>query len=293
MEAAGLVFDLLQNVASIVSDSNNDNEDDTKWTPSTTSLPPGIKPTQVASTSDGASNVTANYILSQNNETYTFFSDPRLMSLNVVSEMSNSSFSRLKTEQDLFTSAEYRMFLDDPICFYANIESMYLDAFSSSSSSSTEEDATTTPTQSLQDRQLHVDESDDSDDVTMCSNVYGPNVPCSSKSDTPESTSAKSASIASLWATELPDQLWSAHFATPASSSDDVTATATSTTSCSGLNGGEGPVTQYRELKTRETSSGSDSTATLAANQVESGAARTRFACGLVGVVVAVGFSVL
>ena len=296
MEAAGMVFDLLQNVVDVVggggdddddddADSNNDDDDLAKWRASTTTTNPSqaIKPTQAASSSN--TTTAANYILSQNNETYTFPSDPRLMSYNVVASMSNSSYPRLKSEQDLFTPSEYRMYLNDPICFYANIESMYLDAFSSSSPSgissgsstgigtSTESATTPTPTQILQRRQGRISDALNNAQNGMCSDIDGSPSACSSL---PEWTSSQLASVSSLWARELPDQLWSAHFATPATASgDDVTATATSTTSCSGLNGGEGPVTKYRELKMRETSGGSESgTATLAANDVEGGATR-------------------
>jgi hypothetical protein len=301
VEAAGQVFDLLQNVVSLFGDGDDvgddDNDDDTaKWRASTTGPPLALKPTQTASassSSSASSNATAaNYILSQNNETYTFLSDPRLMSKNVVAEMANSSFSRLKSDQDLFTSSEYRMFLEDPICFYANIESMYLEAFSSSSTGASASTTTPAPAQSLQHRQSSADEASESS--TSCF-VMGPNAAiCSGGPGSPEWTSSQAASISSLWATELPDQLWSAHFATPATASDEVTATATSTTSCSGLNGREGPVTKYRELKMRETSVA----ATTPTNESTSGAARVGgkcgFAYGLVGAVVAgVGLLVL
>jgi hypothetical protein len=307
LEAAGQVFDLLQNVVDLATGGGNDDDDDNNndvaknWRPSTTTLPQGLKPTQVASTSDGATNANANYILSQNNETYTFLSDPRLMSKDVVAEMANSSSPRLKPEQNLFTPSEYRMFLNDPICFYANIESMYLDAFSSSSSTGEVSTAspTPTPTQSLQRRQLHVDEEADEDAelASMCSNASEPNVLCPSSSDSPKWTSSQ-ASISSLWASGLPDQLWSAHFATPATTSGDVTATATSTTSCSGLNGRKGPVTQYRELKMRETSGSDDAAATTPTGGMTSDAARTGEKCGFVyglvgAVVAAVGLLVL
>jgi hypothetical protein len=294
VEAAGLVFDLLQNVVSLFGDDGDDDDDDDKnWRASTTGLPQALKPTQVASTSDGATNATANYILSQNNETYTFLSDPRLMSKDVIVELANANTSspRLSPNQNLFTPSEYRMYLDDPICFYANIESMYLGAFSSSTGASTATPSPT-PTQSLQRRQSAADSSSS----TNCF-VMGPNAICPGGPGSPEWTSSQSASASSLWATELPDQLWSAHFATPATTSGEVTATATSTTSCSGLNGREGAVTQYRELKFRETS-GSDGAETTSTNEVMSGAGRTGGKCGfayaLVGVVVAaVGLLVL
>ena len=303
VEAAGQVFDLLQNVVSLFGDSDDDDDDDdnnddtAKWRASTTGPPLALKPTQTASASSSSStssNATAaNYILSQNNETYTFLSDPRLMSKDVVAEMAsaNTSAPRLSSNQDLFTSSEYRMFLEDPICFYANIESMYLEAFSSSTTG-VSASTTPTPTQSLQRRQSSADEASESS--TSCF-VMGPNAAiCSGGPGSPEWTSSQAASVSSLWATELPDQLWSAHFATPATASDEVTATATSTTSCSGLNGREGPVTKYRELKMRETSIA----VTTPTNESTSGAARAGgkcgFAYGLVGAVVAgVGVLVL
>jgi hypothetical protein len=296
VEAAGLVFDLLQNVVSLFGDDGDDDDDDDKnWRASTTGLPQALKPTQVASTSDGATNATANYILSQNNETYTFLSDPRLMSKDVVVELANANTSspRLSPNQNLFTPSEYRMYLDDPICFYANIESMYLEAFSSSTTGASAS-TTPTPTQSLQRRQSQADESSSSS--TSCF-VMGSNAICPDGPGSPEWTSSQSASVSSLWATELPDQLWSAHFATPATTSGGVTATVTSTTSCSGLNGREGAVTQYRELKFRETS-GSDGAETTSTNEVTSGAVKTGgkcgFAFGLVGAAVAaVGLLVL
>lgn len=297
VEAAELVFDLLQNVVSLSENNDDDNDNDNdeiakNWRTSTSSLP---RPTRAASTGDGA---TANYTLSQNNETYTFLSDPRLMSKDVVAELAsaNTSAPRLLPNQKLFTSSEYRMYLDDPICFYANIESMYLEAFSRSSSSTGSSAMPSTtptpiPTQSLPRRQSSADEAAES---TSCF-VMGSQRICSGGPGSPEWTSSQAASISSLWATELPDQLWSAHFATPAAASDEeVTATATSTTSCSGLNGREGPVTKYRELKFRETSVA----ATTATNESTSGAARTGekcgFAYGLVGAIfAAVGLLVL
>lgn len=241
VEVVGQVFDVLQNVIDLAGGS--DDEDDTeKWQPTNT-LPPSLKPTQVASTSDGASNSTANYIISQNNITYTFFSDPRLMSKDVVAEMADSSFNRLTSYQDLFTSREYSMFLNDPICFYANIESLYLNA---SATVQAEASITPSPTETLERRQTTDSES------TTC---VGPMIPgvsqvCSAVAGSPQWSSSQAGEISSLWASELPDQLWSAHFATP-TISGEVTATATSTTSCVGLDGGEGPVTRYRELQIR------------------------------------------
>jgi hypothetical protein len=288
VEAAGLVFGLLQNVVSLFGDDGDDGDDDDKnWRASkTTGLPQALKPTQVASTSDGATNATANYILSQDNETYIFLSDPRLMSKDVVAEMANANTStpRLQPDRSLFTPSEYRMYLDDPICFYANIEGMYLEAFSSSKTGASAS-TTPTPTRSLQRRQSQADESSS----TSCF-VMGPNAICPDGPGSPEWTSSQAASVSSLWATELPDQLWSAHFATPATASDEVTATATSTTSCFGLNGREGPVTQYRELKFRETP-GSGGAETTSTNEVTGGAGRIGgkcgFAYGLVGAAVA------
>lgn len=291
VEAAGLVFDLLQNVVSLFGDDGDDGDDDDEnWrAPTTTGLPQALKPTQVASTSDGATNATANYILSQDNETYTFLSDPRLMSKDVVVGMANANTStpRLQPDRSFFTSSEYRMYLDDPICFYANIEGMYLEAFSSSE---TGVSASTTPTltRSLQRRQSQADESSSSR-TTSCF-VMGPNAICPGGPGSPEWTSSQAVSVSSLWATELPDQLWSAHFATPATASDEVTATATSMTSCSGLNGREGPVTQYRELRFRDTSGGGGAE-TTSTNEVTGGAGRIGgkcgFAYGLVGAAVA------
>jgi hypothetical protein len=292
VEAASLVFDLLQNVVSLSGGDDDDDDDDDiakNWRTSTTT---GLSQTTRAASTSGSA--TANYTLSQNNETYAFLSDPRLMSRDVVAELAsaNTSAPRLLSNRKLFTPSEYRMYLDDPICFYANIESMYLEAFSSSSTGSFAVSTTNpTPTQSLlQRRQSSADEAAES---TSCF-VMGPQRICSGGPGSPEWTSSQAASISSLWATELPDQLWSAHFATPTTASYEVTATATSTTSCSGLNGREGPVTKYRELKFRETSVA----ATTSTNESTGGAARTGEKCGfayeLVGAVVAaVGLLVL
>ncbi|KAM0704365.1 hypothetical protein Q7P35_008599 [Cladosporium inversicolor] len=266
VEVVGQVFDVLQNVIDL--SGGSDDEDDTeKWQPTNT-LPPSLRPTQVASTSDGASNSTTNYIISQNNITYTFFSDPRLMSKDVVAQMADPPFNRLSSYQDLFTSREYSMFLNDPICFYANIESMYLN---SSATVQAGASMTPSPTQSLQRRQTTDGES------TTC---VGPMIPgvsqvCSAVAGSPQWSSSQASEISSLWASQLPDQLWSAHFATPTAVSGEVTATATSTTSCVGLDGGEGPVTRYRELQIRgmdaeETSGtgdGGESTAITPANE--------------------------
>lgn len=243
VEAIGEVYDVLSNVIDLAGGGDDDDEDTKEWQPTYT-LPPSIKPTKVASTSDGATNSTANYIISQNNVTYTFFSDPRLMSKDVVAEMADSSFNRLSLYQDLFTAREYDMFLEDPICFYANIESLYLKA---SSSAVAQASVTPSPTQSLERRQSTDDESTSCVDI----GVAGISPVCTAVPGSPQWTSSQASEISSLWASALPDQLWSAHFATPTAASGEVTATATSTTSCVGIDGGEGPVTRYRELKIR------------------------------------------
>jgi hypothetical protein len=239
------VLDFLQNVISLAEPDDDDDHDDTdKWQPTGT-LPASIRPTQVANTTDGASNSTVNYILTQNNVTYTFLSDPRLMSKDVVAELASY---RLSAYQELFTQQEYSMLKVDPICFYANIESIYLNA---SSSEVADASITASPTQSLGRRQSTDDEN------TTCEDVGIPGVSpvCTTASDSSQWTSSHASDISSLWAYELPDQLRSAHFATPTAASGEVTATATSTTSCVGLDGGEGPVTRYRELKTRDVES--------------------------------------
>lgn len=296
VDVVSQVFDVLQNVIDLAGGDDDDDDDTEKWQPTNT-LSPSIRPTQVASTSDGVSNSTAKYILTQNNVTYTFLSDPRLMSSNVVAEMANTSFNSLSLYQDLLTRQEYSMFLDDPICFYANIESMYLNA-----SSSVVADATITPspTQSLERRQ-----SDDGEN-TSCVDIGVPGIDpvCTAVPGSPQWTSSQASEISSLWAYELPDQLWSAHFATPTAASGDVTATATSTTSCVGLDGGEGPVTRYRELKIRgmdaeetsgTSSGGSDAATTPIGESVSAGIA-TRvgplLACMVAGAVV-IGVSIL
>jgi hypothetical protein len=238
------VFDFLQNVISLAEPDDDDDDDTDKWQPTGT-LPASIRPTQVANTTDGASNSTVNYILTQNNVTYTFLSDPRLMSKDVVAELASY---RLSAYQELFTQQEYSMLKVDPICFYANIESIYLNA---SSSEVADASITASPTQSLGRRQSTDDEN------TTCEDVGIPGVSpvCTTASDSSQWTSSHASDISSLWAYELPDQLRSAHFATPTAASGEITATATSTTSCVGLDGGEGPVTRYRELKTRDVES--------------------------------------
>jgi hypothetical protein len=251
VEAAYDVFDFLQNVISLGEPDGDDDDDTVKWQPTGT-LPASVRPTQVANTTDGASNSTVNYIITQSNVTYTFLSDPRLMSKDVVAEMADSSSNRLSAYRELLTVQEYSMFQVDPVCFYANIESIYLNAFSSIVA-----DASTTPspTQSLGRRQSTDDEN------TTCEETGRPGVSpvCSAVGDSPQWTSSDASDISSLWAYELPDQLRSAHFAIPTAASGEVTATATSTTSCVGLDGGEGPVTRYRELKTRDVASGTAS----------------------------------
>jgi len=263
VEAIGQVYDVLSNVIDLAG-GNDDEEDDTeKWQPTNT-LPSSIKPTQVASTSDGATNSTANYIISQNNVTYTFFSDPRLMSKDVVAEMADSSSNRLSSYRDLFTQGEYSMFLNDPICFYANIESMYLNA---SSSAEAEPSTTPSPTQSLARRQSSDGESTSCEDL----GIAGVSQVCTAVPGSPQWTSSQASEISSLWAYQLPDQLWSAHFATPTAASGEVTATATSTTSCPAFDGREGVVTRYRELQIRSMdageTSGSDGAAITPANE--------------------------
>jgi hypothetical protein len=259
VEVIGQVYDVLSNVVDLVGGNDDDQDDIEKWQPTNT-LPPSIKPTQVASTSDGATNSTANYIVSQNNVTYTFFSDPRLMSKDVVAEMADSSFNRLSSYQDLFTQGEYSMFLNDPICFYANIESMYLNA---SASAEVEASITPSPTQSLARRQTSDDESTSCEDL----GIAGVSQVCTAVPGSPQWTSSQASEISSLWAYQLPDQLWSAHFATPTAASGEVTATATSTTSCPAFDGREGVVTRYRELQIREETSGSDGAAITPANE--------------------------
>jgi hypothetical protein len=243
VEAVHDVFDFLQDVISLAEPDNDEDDTDT-WQPTST-LPASIRPTQVANTTDGASNSTVNYILTQNNVTYTFLSDPRLMSKDVVAEMASY---RLSAYQELFTQQEYSMFKVDPICFYANIESIYLNA---SSSEVAHASITASPTQSPGRRQSTDDENTSCEDV----GIPGASPVCTAVSDSSQWTSSHASDISSLWAYELPDQLRSAHFATPTAVSGEVTATATSTTSCVGLDGGEGPVTRYRELKTRDVES--------------------------------------
>jgi hypothetical protein len=247
VEAVHDVFDFLQDVMSLAEPDNDEDDTDT-WQPTST-LPASIRPTQVANTTDGASNSTVNYILTQNNVTYTFLSDPRLMSRDVVAEMASY---RLSAYQELFTQQEYSMLEVDPICFYANIESIYLNA---SSSEVADASITASPTQSLGRRQSTDDENTSCEDVS----IPGVSPVCTAVSDSSQWTSSHASDISSLWAYELPDQLRSAHFATPTAVSGEVTATATSTTSCVGLDGGEGPVTRYRELKTRDVASGTAS----------------------------------
>ena len=275
VEVVEQVFDVLQNVIDLA--GGNDGDDDTgKWQ-STSTLSQSLKPTQVASTSGGALNSTANYIINQDNVTYTFFADPRLMSKDVVAEMGNTSSNRLSSYQDLFTAREYNMFLEDPICFYANIETMYLNA---SSSVVAQASITPSPTQSLERRQSTDDEN------TSCEDVGIPGVGpiCTAVPGSPQWTSSQASEISYLWASQMPDLLWSAHFATPTAASGEVTATATSTTSCVGLDGGEGPVTRYRELQVRSmnaeetsgTADGSNGAATTPVNESVSGAVKLR-----------------
>lgn len=268
LEVAGDVFDLLQDVVDLAtSGGGSDDSSSTsashitnKWQPTST-LSQRVKPTSVGSTSDGASNATANYVITQNNATYTFLSDPRLMSKDVVAEMADGYLNRLSSYQDLFTSQEYSMFVNDPICFYANIESMYLSASSSIAAASAT--ITSSSTQSLDRRQIYPSPTDDG--ATSCTDVHigGDFQVCSAVAGSPEWSSSQGSSITALWATDLPDQLWSAHFATPTAVSGDVTATATSITTCAGLDGGEGPTTAYRELKTSDSSDGGASVTTL------------------------------
>lgn len=250
IESVGEVFNLLSDIADLAGggdDDDDDNGDDNKWRTPSSTIPRPIKPTQVASTSDGATNTTANFLVSQNNVTYTFLSDPRLLSKDVVDEMVGPSFNRLKLYKDLFTGKEYSMFLKDPICFYANIENMYLNASKSAEAAAS---ITPSPAQSPQRRQSPDDEAGEN---TSCVDVgiAGIDPVCTAVPGSPEWTSSQASEISSLWAYELPDQLFSAHFATPTAISGDVTATATSTTSCAGLDGGDGPKTRYRELKLR------------------------------------------
>lgn len=240
IEAAHQVFDLLSQVIDLTSGDDDDNDQSRSPYGPTAVHPSDIRPTQVASTSDGATNTTASYLLTQNNVTYTFASDPRLLSKDVVIEMAASSPNRLSFQRDLLTAPEYQMFLDDPICFYANVERLYLNASSSSSISLTSQSTTTSPTQ-LARRQ------------TDCASPGVPGIDpvCTAAAGSPEWSSSQASSISLLWASQLPDQLWSAHFATPTAVSGEVTATVTSTTSCGGLDGGEGVVTRVRVLKTR------------------------------------------
>jgi hypothetical protein len=269
VEAIEQVYDVLSNVIDLAGGNDDDDDDTEKWQ-ATKTLPSSIKPTQVASTSDGATNSTANYIISQNNVTYTFFSDPRLMSKDVAAEMADPSFPRLRSYQDLLTNQEYTMFLNDPICFYANIESMYLNA-SASASAEPEASITPSPTQSLQRRQSTDDENTSCEDL----GIAGFSAECTAVPGSPQWTSSQASSISYLWASQMPDLLWSAHFATPTAVSGEVTATATSTTSCAALDGREGVVTKYRELQIKaEESSGSDGAATTPANESVSAGVR-------------------
>lgn len=295
LESVEQVFDLLGNIVDLAGGDEEDEDDD-----SSSSTPPIPGPTQVTSTSDGATNSTANFILHQNNVTYTFTSDPRLISLDVVAEMSGPTPNRLSFQQDLFTAEEYGMFVDSPVCFYANIEQMYssaaAEAASASASASDASSSTTSPPPSATD-------SPSDEAATSCIDI-GIGAPvCTAIAGSPQWTSSQASSISSLWAYQLPDQLWSAHFATPTAVSGEVTATATSTTSCPALDGGDGgPVTSYRELKVRGegegatgTSSGGDTAPVETASEVVNGVGRAIGGLGRaqwagIGVVVLGGF---
>jgi hypothetical protein len=289
VEAIEQVYDVLSNVIDLAGGDDDDDDDgDTEKWQATKTLASSIKPTQVASTSDGATNSTANYIISQNNVTYTFFSDPRLMSKDVAAELADPSFPRLRSYQDLLTNQEYSMFLNDPICFYANIESMYLNA-SASASAEPEASITPSPTQSLQRRQSTDGENTSCEDL----GIAGFSSVCTAVPGSPQWTSSQASSISYLWASQFPDLLWSAHFATPTAVSGEVTATATSTTSCAALDGREGVVTKYRELKFKaEETSGSDGAAITPANESVSAGVRvsgiSMLACMMGGAAVTV-----
>lgn len=242
LESVEQVFDLLSNIVDLAGGDDDDEDDD-----SSSSTIPLTEPTQVSSTSDGATNSTANFILNQNNVTYTFTSDPRLISLDVVAEMSGPTPNRLSFQQDLFTAEEYGMFVESPVCFYANIERMYSSAAAEAASASASDASSpiTSASPSATD-------SPSDEEATSCIDI-GIGAPvCTAIAGSPQWTSSQASSISSLWAYQLPNQLWSAHFATPTAVAGEVTATATSTTSCPALDGGDGgPVTSYRELKVR------------------------------------------
>ena len=127
------------------------------------------------------------------------------------------------------TPAEFTMYQQNPLCYFANIEEMYGQAFIDQPSDQTAQ------------RKRTVDAPQ-------------------AKIDTPAADAAKrdvdeGSKYAYLFETVFPWHIWKLHMAEP-SVTGSATAVVVSTTSCAGLdgiNGGTGVVTSFRQLEVVQT----------------------------------------
>ncbi|KAK4545110.1 hypothetical protein LTR36_003661 [Oleoguttula mirabilis] len=202
------------------------------------------------STTSMAPSSTSNATAPNGNGTYNAAYDLSLPSIDMAKEL--ASQGSLSYWSDFLTSNEYGMYKNDPLCFYANIESMYSSASASATASTTTSGSASTITSAPSKRSVQARQEANE---TCSEFVQGISV-CSYISGSPQWSSSISDEVEELYGTALPDHLYSVHFATP-STPAHVTATVVSSTSCPGLNGGAGAMTSYRELKVSQTSASS------------------------------------
>lgn len=142
-----------------------------------------------------------------------------------------SSWMDLYDYRTLFTAEEYSMLQDDPLCFYANFGRLYENyavesrTSTGSASEQTSTSATTTTAQAKRTAQP-LPRDDDSTPCLGCGDVEDDDAPATA-------TSIDESEARTLYLSYLPDQLRLVYTSTPTS----LTATATSTTICSGLSG--------------------------------------------------------
>ena len=262
--------DILEQIQDAVSDALNQAATTTVWS---------ITPASTATSSMPSS--TSSLAPANNTDVYYAASDLSLPSIDVARELASQSSLRFWSE--LLTNGEYDMYQNDPVCFYANMESMYSSAASSSASAASTASGETAATITSAPGKRSV--SPRQDDVNQTCSEFVPGISmCTPISGSPQWTSSLSTGIETLYGTALPDHLYSVHFATP-SVSGQVTATVVSSTSCVGLNGGPGATTSYRELKVSQLSASTTTMPTQSTTPASSGASPARISVLLVSVI--------
>lgn len=191
----------------------------------------------------------SNSTASGGNGTYNAAYNLGLPSIDMAKELATQG--TLSDWSAYFTRNEYDMYKSDPLCFYANVESMYSSASASAAASQTSSGSAATISSAPSKRALQLRQSEANE---TCSEVAGGlTTICTPIAGSPQYSSDFSSRVSLLYVTALPDDLYSVHFGTP-TSTGDVTATAVSSTICTGLDGGAGATTSYMQLKVREAS---------------------------------------